>query len=484
MVQAQHPRFAVSSLPAVDRVLQIAAVHALLARFGRPAVLRATRAVLAELREHALTGNGMTADRLTDFHLAGQIEVRLTHEAQSSLRPVFNLTGTVLHTNLGRAPLPRAAIEAVQAVLVRPSNLEYDLERGARGDRDAHLEALLRELTGAPAATIVNNNAAAVLLVLNSLALRKEVIVSRGELVEIGDAFRIPDIMARAGCRLREVGTTNRTHLRDFEQAIAARSALLMKVHTSNYVIEGFTATVPAPALAGLAHARGLPFVVDLGSGTVVDLAAYGLPHEPTVQEALAHGADLVTFSGDKLLGGPQAGLIVGRQDLVEKIKRNPLKRALRVDKMTLAALEAVLRLYRNPGTLAQHLPALQLLTRPLPEIAALADRVQPPLARVFDGLARVTVEQAASQIGSGALPVDVVPSFAVTITPLASKRRAGALLQRWAAAFRALPMPVIGTIDRGGLRLDLRCLTEEAPFLAQLAQLDLTTSGDGHDHR
>ncbi len=484
MVQVQHPRFAVTSLPAVDRVLQIAAVQSLFARFGRPEVVRATRAILAELRERARGGDALTADQLSDFNLATQIEVRLEHEAQPSLRSVFNLTGTVLHTNLGRAPLPTAAIKAVKAVLGQPSNVEYDLARGARGDRDAHVEALLRELTGAPAATVVNNNAAAVLLVLNSLALRKEVIVSRGELVEIGDAFRIPDIMARAGCRLREVGTTNRTHLHDFERAITARSALLMKVHTSNYVIKGFTAAASAPALADLAHTRGLPFVVDLGSGTLVDLAAYGLPHEPTVQEVLAHGADLVTFSGDKLLGGPQAGLIVGRQDLVDKIKRNPLKRALRVDKMTLAALEEVLRLYRDPGTLAQHLPALQLLTRPLAEIAALADRVQPPLARAFDGLARVTVEQAASQIGSGALPVDVLPSFAVTITPLASKRRAGALLQRWAAAFRGLPMPVIGTIDRGGLRFDLRCLTEEASFLAQLAQLDLTTSGDGHDHR
>ncbi len=475
MVQVQHPRFAVSSLPAVDRVLQIAAVHALLARFGRPAVVRATRAVLAEMREHAIAGNGAIADRPTDLHLAAQIEVRLEREALPSLRPVFNLTGTVLHTNLGRAPLPRTAIEAVQAVLAQPSNLEYDLERGDRGDRDAHVEALLRELTGAPAATVVNNNAAAVLLVLNTLALRKEVVVSRGELVEIGDAFRIPDIMARAGCRLHEVGTTNRTHVGDFEQAIGAHTALLMKVHTSNYVIEGFTAAVPAPALADLAHSHRLPFVVDLGSGTLADLAAYGLPHEPTVQEALGHGADLVAFSGDKLLGGPQAGLIVGRQDLIDKIKRNPLKRALRVDKMTLAALEAVLRLYRDPATLAQNLPALQLLTRPLPEVAALAARVQPALERTFHGLALVTVEPAASQIGSGALPVDVLPSRAVAITPLGAKRGAAAALRRWAAAFRALPIPVIGTIAHGALRFDLRCLTEEAPFVAQLAQLDLT---------
>jgi L-seryl-tRNA(Ser) seleniumtransferase len=249
-------------------------------------------------------------------------------------------------------------------------------------------------------------------------------------------------------------------------------------------VIEGFTAAAPAAALADLAHERGLPFVIDLGSGTLVDLAAYGLPHEPTVQEALAHGADLVTFSGDKLLGGPQAGLIVGRADLIDRIKRNPLKRALRVDKMTLAALEAVLRLYRDPATLAQHLPALQLLTRSLPEIAALAARVQPPLARAFEGVGHVTVEPTTSQIGSGALPTDVLPSAAAVITPLAGKRRAGAVLQRWAAAFRALPIPVIGTIAGGALRFDMRCLTREASFLAQLAQLDLTPSANGHDRR
>jgi L-seryl-tRNA(Ser) seleniumtransferase len=466
-------------------VLQIAAVHLLFARFGRPAVVRATRTVLADLREHAIGGDGVTADQLSESRLAAQIQARLERDAQPSLRPIFNLTGTVLHTNLGRAPLPRAAIDAVQIVLGQPSNLEYDLERGARGDRDAHVETLLRELTGAQAATVVNNNAAAVLLVLNSLALRKEVIVSRGELVEIGDAFRIPDIMARAGCRLREVGTTNRTHTNDFEHAIGARTALLMKVHTSNYTIEGFTAAVPEATLADLAHARGLPFVVDLGSGTLIDLAAFGLPHEPTVQEALAHGADLVTFSGDKLLGGPQAGLIVGRKDLIDRIKRNPLKRALRVDKMTLAALEAVLGLYRNPDTLAQHLPALQLLTRPLPEIAALAARIQPVLARAFDGLARVSIEPAASQIGSGALPVDVLPSRAVAITPLEAKRGAAAALRRWAAAFRALPIPVIGTIAQGAVRFDVRCLTDEAAFVAQLAQLELTApAGDGDDHR
>lgn len=456
-------------------MLKIAAISPLLAQFGHEAVVGAARAVLAEMRQHAVRGGGLTAEHVGDRHLSRRIEARLQAAATPSLRAVFNLTGTVLHTNLGRAPLPPTAAAAIQAVLTRPCNLEYDLERGQRGDRDAHVEALLGELTGAPAATVVNNNAAAVLLVLNSLALRKEVIVSRGELVEIGDAFRIPDIMARAGCRLREIGTTNRTHLRDFEQAIGTRTALLMKVHTSNYVVEGYTAAVPPGELAEVAHAHGLPFVVDLGSGTLVDLAAYGLPHEPTVQETLGYGADLVTFSGDKLLGGPQAGLIVGRRELIDKIKRNPLKRALRVDKTTLAALEAVLRLYRDPAALAGHLPALQLLTRPLPEISVVAARVQPAVQRAFAGRARVTLATAVSQIGSGALPIEVLPSVALVITPLVGKRGSGAVLRRWAAAFRALPTPVIGTIAQGALRFDLRCLTDEQAFVAQLAQIDFS---------
>ncbi|MDE2088800.1 MAG: L-seryl-tRNA(Sec) selenium transferase [Gammaproteobacteria bacterium] len=463
-----------SLLPSVDRVLNIPAVQPLIDQFGHQATADAVRALLDQLRREGNAHGTVAPEAVSEHVMERNLRRLLEHQARASLRPVFNLTGTVLHTNLGRAPLPREAVDAVTGTLSRPGNLEFDLERGNRGERDAHVEPLLRELTGAEAATVVNNNAAAVFLTLNTLALRKEVIVSRGELIEIGGAFRIPDVMARAGCRLREVGTTNRTHPADFEQAIAARSAMLMKVHASNYAIQGFTAAVDEKTLAELAHRHGLPFVVDLGSGTLVDLQRWGLPHEPTPQEALAHGADLVTFSGDKLLGGPQAGIIVGRADLLKKIRRNPLKRALRVDKMTLAALEAVLRLYRDPDRLAERLPALRLLTRPQADIEAQGRRVLPAVERALAGKAAVVLRSCHSQIGSGSLPVDLLPSACLAITPLTQRRGAGTALARIAAAFRSLPVPVIGRIAGDAFLLDLRCLDDEPAFIAQLAQLAL----------
>ncbi len=453
------------------------AVQALGAQYGHTAVVHAIRSLLSEMRQAMLDGVALSVEVLQELSLARRLQTRLEAAFQPSLRRVFNLTGTVLHTNLGRALLPAEAVDAVQAVMAQPCNLEYDLAPGERGDRDTHVEALLAELTGAEAATVVNNNAAAVLLVLATLAARKEVIVSRGELIEIGGSFRIPAIMAHAGCRLREVGTTNRTHLADFEQAIGARSAMLMKVHASNYAIQGFTATVPEKELAALAHARGLPFVVDLGSGTLVDLSQYGLPKEPTPRETLAHGADLVTFSGDKLLGGPQAGVIVGRAELVKKIKRNHLKRALRVDKMTLAALEAVLRLYRQPEKLAQRLPTLRLLTRPAADIESLCRRIEPAVVQAVSNAAHVSVVPCHSQIGSGALPVELLPSTALALAPLKRGRGEGTALQRLAATFRALPIPVIGIISDGALKFDLRCLENEREFVEQLARLRFDAS-------
>lgn len=432
------------------------------------------RSVLAAMREDVTRGEVLPPDIFSEPAIAARLTAALNKASRPSLCTVFNLTGTVLHTNMGRALLPEAAVKAVVNAITRPCNLEYDLDSGARGDRDALVENLLCELTGAEAATVVNNNAAAVFLALNTLGLRKEVVVSRGELVEIGGSFRVPDIMARAGCRLKEVGTTNRTHLKDFSEVISKKTALLLKVHTSNYAIQGFTASVSEQFLAALAHERDLPLMVDLGSGTLVDLEQFGLPKEPTPQESLRNGVDLVTFSGDKLLGGPQAGIIVGRADLIAKIKKNPLKRALRVDKMTYAALESVLRLYRDPERLTQTLPTLRLLTRPLAEIETAASKLLPAVERALAGKANAALRACHTQIGSGSLPIDRLPSVCIAVMPPVRGRGEGSALKKIEQAFRGLPVPVIGRIAEGAFCLDLRCLEDKhlSELTSQLGQL------------
>ena len=462
------------ALPSVDRLLNDSRIADLISRYGRPLVIDTVRALLERARVEL--GAVDVAQSFDEAHFAERCAQALVRETSASIKPVYNLTGTVLHTNLGRAVMPLRAAEAVMQVMTRPVNLEFDLDGAARGERDSHIERWLTRLTGCEAAAVVNNNAAAVYLALNTLGLRKEVIVSRGELIEIGGAFRIPDIMSRSGCKLREVGTTNRTHLKDYREALGPRTGAIMKVHTSNYEVRGFTASVAEPELAQLAREHNVPFIVDLGSGTLVELREYGLPHEPTPGEALAHGADVVTFSGDKLLGGPQAGLLVGRREIIERIKRNPMKRALRVDKMTLAALEAVLQIYANPEQLRQELPTLRALTRPLAEIEQQARRMQAALANAIGSVAEVQVIACASQIGSGSLPIDSLASAGVSIAPRGKGRHSAA--QRVASAFRQLPRPVIGRVKDGAFIVDLRCLDDESDFMQQLSSLDFTAFG------
>jgi L-seryl-tRNA(Ser) seleniumtransferase len=459
-----------ADIPSVDRLLRAPPLQELLARHGHSAVAGILRTRLAQLRRAALAGE-LAPEGLQESAIAAAVGAQLAQAARPALRPVFNLSGTVLHTNLGRALLPAEAVDAVVRAMSNAVNLEFDLAVGRRGERDTLIERTLCELTGAAAALVVNNNAAAVLLMLSVLAQRREVLVSRGELIEIGGSFRLPDIMRRAGARLIEVGTTNRTHLADYAGAIGPRSALVMKVHTSNYAITGFTASVPLGALTKLGRAHGIPVAVDLGSGSLVDLRRWQLPAEPTVRDAIAAGADLVAFSGDKLLGGPQAGLLVGRADLIDRLRRDPLKRALRVGKLTLAALEAVLALYREPERLAQRLTTLRLLTRPLAHLKAQAERLRAPLQHALGERYEVAGAALFSQIGSGAQPLEQLPSYGLAVRGIRTKR---ASLGQLAQALRALPRPVIGRIADRTLWLDLRCLEpeEEAEFTAQLAAL------------
>ncbi|GAB5453582.1 MAG: L-seryl-tRNA(Sec) selenium transferase [Halioglobus sp.] len=453
-----------SKLPSVDRVLQES--QDLVSRWGHQRVSEAIRAQLRTVRA------GITTQQASDLSIQAirsAVDATLSASDAQGLQPVINLSGVVLHTNLGRACLPAAAAEAALQAALYPNNLEFDLNTGKRGNRDNHVEALICELTGSEAATVVNNNAAAVLLALSTLAKGREVPVSRGELVEIGGSFRVPEVMASSGCTLVEVGATNRTHLKDYRAAISAQTALLMKVHTSNYRLEGFTQSVDEKTLAELAHEHGLPCIVDLGSGCLVDFADYGLPSEPKASDYFASGVDLITFSGDKLLGGPQCGIIAGKKALIDRICANPLKRALRVDGMILAALSEILKLYRHPDSLPQTLPTLRHLTRPQSEIEAQAQRLCEDVVRHLPPTFRATATPCQSQIGSGALPVETIPSFAIAIE---SVEQHDSDLRQLAAALRRLPRPVIGRIHDGSLLLDLRCLDEETLFLQQLPNL------------
>ncbi|MSQ21623.1 MAG: L-seryl-tRNA(Sec) selenium transferase [Betaproteobacteria bacterium] len=471
-----------SDLPSVDRLLTQPATVALVAQYGRTFTADVLRALLAETRELARADNDIAIESIAPDRLLGVLSDRLQRASSAKIRRVFNLTGVVLHTNLGRAVMAEEAITAAIEAMRHPATVEFDLEGGGRGDRDDAVLELIREMTGAEAATVVNNNAAAVLLSLNTLAARKEAIVSRGELIEIGGAFRIPDVMTRAGCKLREVGTTNRTHLRDFEEAIGPQTAMLLKVHTSNYAVVGFTSAVDVAELAPVSRAHGLVLMEDLGSGTLVNLEQWGLPHERTPGEAIEAGADIVTFSGDKLLGGPQCGLIVGKRELIAKIRKNPLKRALRVDKVTLAALAATLQLYRDPERLVERLPTIRMLARSAANIGEQAERLAPLIrARLGDQHA-ISVREAASQIGSGSRPLDLLPSRAIAIEVNGPKKGAGTRIAVVERMFRSLPIPVIGRIERDALLLDLRCLDDEPAFIAQLEHIHPISSRRQHE--
>ncbi|ART63502.1 L-seryl-tRNA(Sec) selenium transferase [Kushneria marisflavi] len=459
-------------LPAVDVLLSHQAMER--SQISHRLKRRAVRELLA--CERRRLGQEDAAPLATDQLVDRAIDMARSLAA-SNAPSVFNLTGTVIHTNLGRAPLAEPAIEAMTRAARYSLALEYDIDSGHRGDRDQVVESLLCELTGAEAATVVNNNAAAVVLTLSALGAGREAVISRGELIEIGGSFRLPDIMHTSGCYLREVGTTNRTHARDFEQAMNDATGMIFKAHTSNYAVEGFTAVVEESELARIAHAQEVPFIVDLGSGALTNMAALGLPDEARPRQSIEAGADVVTFSGDKLLGGPQCGLIVGSRDYIDRIRRHPLKRALRVDKLIMSALEATLRLYRDSDEIARDIPTLALLTRAQEDIAATAERLLPVLSEHLPDM-EVSIAPCKSQLGSGALPVDRLPSQALVVAPTTQERRAGErTLRMIETAFRQLPRPVIGRLHDGAFWLDLRCLqgeAEEHAFAEQLGHLSL----------
>jgi L-seryl-tRNA(Ser) seleniumtransferase len=452
-------------LPAVDRMIELAKTEACFELIPASVVVAAIREVIDADRRRIRDGVGApNAAELADAAVLQRVKRAVAAAMRPKLRRVVNATGVVLHTNLGRSLLAEEAIANLTAVAGRYSNLEYDLEEGRRGSRYMAVRDLLCELTGAEDAMVVNNNAGAVLICLETLARGRPVVVSRSDLVEIGGSFRVPDVMAKSGAVLTEVGTTNRTHLRDYESAIDPATALLLKVHWSNYRIVGFTAQVPLKQLVGLGAAHGVPVMEDLGSGTFIEFARYGLPPEPTVRESVAAGADVVTFSGDKLLGGPQAGIIVGRRVLVERIRKNPINRALRIDKLTLAALESTLRLYRDEAQAVARIPTLRMLTEPEELIRVRAEDLAARLQALGDGRLAVEIVPRPSMAGGGSLPTMELPSRCLRV------RVAGVSENRLELALRHHDPPVIGRIEEGAFVMDARTLQPDEPALIAAA--------------
>jgi L-seryl-tRNA(Ser) seleniumtransferase len=455
------PKPRLAEIPSIDRLLATSWGRALAERHARSFVVAALRRACDELRDE------IRADRIGVASIEPEIERRALEEIarreRSTPEEVVNATGVVLHTNLGRALLPEEAIEALARVAASPAALEFDVRSGGRGDRDSTVDDDLRALTGAEAVTVVNNNAAAVLLALNTLAEGKEVVVSRGELIEIGGSFRIPEVLAKSGAKLREVGTTNRTHRSDYAEAIGAETGALLKVHTSNYRVVGFTAEVSLAELVALGRERGVPVIEDLGSGALVDLSAYGLPKEPVVAERIAEGADVVTFSGDKLLGGPQAGILVGRREAIARIKANPLRRALRPGKLTLGALAAVLKLYRRSPNLERVLPTLRWLTRPIAEMEVIGRSAVGLLREALGAEYGIDLVDSTAEVGSGALPTATLPSKVIAL----GHPRDGP--NAIAARFRAARPPIIGRVQGDRFLLDLRGIFDPATLVPRL---------------
>ena len=453
-------------LPSVDKLLKTSQGEQIIAEFGHSAVVNCCRKALQHARHFIKLQQTLPHFCQSDREFLAFVEEQLCRQRDVSLKRVHNLTGTVLHTNLGRAVWSHSAQQAALNAMRSAVALEFDLNEGKRGHRDNAVSELLAELTGAEAACVVNNNAAAVLLMLATFAQGREVIISRGELIEIGGAFRIPDIMAQAGCKLVEVGTTNRTHLKDYRNAINENTAFLMKVHNSNYQICGFTASVAEQELVELGKEFNIPVISDLGSGALVDLSRYGLPKEPTVQEKLQQGVDLISFSGDKLLGGPQAGVIVGKKAWIERLQQHPLKRVMRCDKVILAGLEATLRLYLEPENLSRTLPVLASLTKPCSELEQSAVEICAVLTCKLNGQFIINTEPSQAQIGSGAQPNERIPSVTVTVQGKNPKTRD---LLNLVEELKTLPIPVIGRLEADKLWLDLRSHNDNALLLDTL---------------
>ncbi|TCP93212.1 L-seryl-tRNA(Sec) selenium transferase [Cricetibacter osteomyelitidis] len=452
------------SLPSVDKLLKTPQGERLCEQFGHTAFVLTCREMLQIGRDMIKNSEKLPHFFASETQIFTELAQRLTQSGQVQMKSVHNLTGTVLHTNLGRALWSQAAQQAALTAMQSNVALEYDLEAGKRSHRDNYISELLCQLTGAEAACVVNNNAAAVLLMLATFAKDREVIISRGELIEIGGAFRIPDIMSQAGCRLVEVGTTNRTHLKDYRNAINENTAFLMKVHSSNYQICGFTASVSEQELAELGKTSNIPVISDLGSGALIDLRQYGLPYEPTVQEKVAQGVNLVSFSGDKLLGGVQAGIIVGKKALIDQLQSHPLKRVLRCDKVILAGLEATLRLYLQPEKLAEKLTTLRLLTRPVNLLTQQAEQLKVRLENQLNSNYCVQIETSSAQIGSGSQPTARIPSVAVTIS--------GENLTALSSRFKQLSQPIIGRMEQDKIWLDLRSVADIEQLLNTIGEL------------